>query len=209
MNSERAAEKLRFERRLWGRGVRTVAGVDEAGRGPLAGPVVAAAVIVPQGFFLPQVDDSKKLTPEMRAQLFDLIMSGSGGVGVGVVGHEVIDQINILNATFLAMNMAVRNLPRAPEHLLIDGNRFAGSALPFSTIVDGDARSFSIGAASIIAKVTRDRLMLDFDRVYPGYGFAAHKGYGTPAHREAISRLGPCPIHRKSFRLLHEQGTVP
>jgi ribonuclease HII len=209
MNSERKDEKLRFERELWRRGVRIVAGIDEAGRGPLAGPVVAAAVIVPEGFFLEEVDDSKCLPAARREALFDLIMSGAGGVGVGVVDHEVIDRINILNATFLAMNTAVRNLPLRPEHLLVDGNRFAGTTLPFSTIVDGDALSFSIGAASIVAKVTRDRMMADFDRLYPGYGFAEHKGYGTPAHRDAISRLGPCPIHRRSFRLLKEEEEVP
>jgi ribonuclease HII len=192
---------LVHERMLWDRGVSLVAGVDEAGRGPLAGPVVAAAVIVGRDFFLPEVDDSKKLSAAQRERLYDAILKGSLGVGVGCVDHEVIDRVNILNATFEAMHLAVKSLPVTPEFLLIDGNRFRGGEIPFRTIVDGDELCFSIAAASIIAKVTRDRLMLEYDREFPEYGFARHKGYGTREHREAIARLGVSPIHRRSFRV--------
>ncbi len=209
MNSDHGDDKLRFERDLWRKGVRSVAGVDEAGRGPLAGPVVAAAVVFPQEFFLPGVDDSKRLTADRREELFEQILACASGVGIGIVGHEVIDRLNILHATYQAMHAAVQSLPVPPDHLLIDGNRFDGGVLPYSTIVQGDARSLCIGAASIIAKVTRDRLMKEFDLQYPGYGFAVHKGYGTPSHREAIGRLGPCPIHRRSFRLLPAEETAP
>ena len=192
---------LVHERMLWDRGVSLVAGVDEAGRGPLAGPVVAAAVVVGRDFFLTEVDDSKKLSAAQRERLYDAILKGSLGVGVGCVDHEVIDRVNILNATFEAMHLAVKSLPVTPEFLLIDGNRFRGGEIPFRTIVDGDELCFSIAAASIIAKVTRDRLMLEYDREFPEYGFARHKGYGTREHREAIARLGVSPIHRRSFRV--------
>ena len=181
-----------------------VAGIDEAGRGPLAGPVVAAAVVFQAGTFIAGVDDSKKLTPRARAGLFDQIMSRALAVGVGSADNAVIDDINILNATFLAMDRAVSALGIRPGHLIIDGNLFrpgtATSRIPFTTVVGGDGECFSIAAASIIAKVTRDRLMEEFDGEYPGYGFAKHKGYGTADHREAILRLGRCPIHRRSFR---------
>ncbi len=184
------------------RGLR-VAGIDEAGRGPLAGPVVAAAVIFQEGTFIPGVDDSKKLTPRARAGLFDLIMSRALAVGIGSVDNTVIDEINILNATFLAMDRAVGSLGLRPGHLIVDGNLFrpgaAASGIPFSTVIGGDGECFSIAAASILAKVTRDRLMEEFEEVYPGYGFARHKGYGTADHRAAIFRLGFCPIHRRSF----------
>jgi ribonuclease HII len=180
-----------------------VAGIDEAGRGPLAGPVVAAAVVFQAGTFIPGVDDSKKLTSRARAGLFDLIMSRALGVGIGSVDNTVIDEINILNATFLAMDRAVGSLGVRPGHLIVDGNLFrpgsATSGIPFSTVIGGDGECFSIAAASIVAKVTRDRLMEEFDRVYPEYGFAKHKGYGTAEHRAAILRFGFCPIHRRSF----------
>jgi len=198
-DSARRQAMLLHERTLWGRGLQLVAGVDEAGRGPLAGPVVAAAVIAGNDFFLPEVDDSKKLSAAQRERLYDAILKGALGVGVGCVDHETIDRVNILNATFEAMHLAVDSLPVAPEFLLIDGNRYRGGEIPFRTIVDGDELCFSIAAASIIAKVTRDRLMLDYDREFPGYGFARHKGYGTREHREAIARLGASPIHRRSF----------
>ncbi len=189
-----------------------VAGIDEAGRGPLAGPVVAAAVVFQAGTFITGVDDSKKLTPRARARLFDQIMSRALAVGVGSVDNTVIDEINILNATFLAMDLAVGSLGIRPGHLIIDGNLFrpgsATSGIPFTTIVGGDGECFSIAAASIVAKVTRDRLMKVFDREYPGYGFAKHKGYGTADHREAILRLGRCPIHRRSFRAATSSDAV-
>ena len=197
MSSNRVT--LEFERSLWEEGIRRVAGVDEAGRGPLAGPVVAAAVLVPRGFYLPRVDDSKRLSPAIREELFGMIRAGAAGIGVGIVGHEEIDRINILNATLQAMEEAVAALPERPEFLLIDGNRYGRGTIPHRTIIDGDALSFSIAAASIIAKVTRDRLMVEFDREFPGYGFAKHKGYGTREHRDAIQRQGFCPIHRMSF----------
>jgi ribonuclease HII len=170
--------------------------------------VVAAAVVVAPGFFIPEVDDSKTLSCVQREILYEQIVAGAVAVGVGSVDHDTIDEINILNATFRAMNLAIHRLPVTPGHVLIDGNRFAReensatlAALPFTTIVDGDALCFSIAAASIVAKVTRDRMMIDFDREFPGYGFARHKGYATREHREAITRLGLCAIHRRTFRL--------
>ena len=200
---------LAHELTLWRRGLRSVAGIDEAGRGPLAGPVVAAAVTFRPGFFHPGVDDSKKLSPARREEMEAVIRDHALGVGVGIVDHAAIDRLNILNATFQAMHEAVRALPDEPEYLLVDGNRFRGGAIPFEAIVDGDARSFSIAAASIIAKVTRDRIMREFDREFPGYGFARHKGYGTAQHRDAIARLGLCPIHRRSFTRRLQVGSGP
>ncbi len=197
----RRATMLQYERELWSNGVVPVAGIDEAGRGPLAGPVVAAAVIFPTEFFIPEVTDSKQLTHEVREALYDQIMSSAAGVGIGIVNHRRIDEINILNATFEAMNIAIRQLGITPSHLLVDGNRFAGSDIPCTTIVAGDARSFTIAAASIVAKVTRDRLMLGFDEIYRGYGFASNKGYATKEHREAIAQFGLCEIHRRSFEV--------
>ncbi len=196
-----AVDKLSYERRLWNDGLTNIAGIDEAGRGPLAGPVVAAAAIFPKDFIIPEVDDSKVLTSDQRDTLYDQIFAGALAIGIGIVDHRTIDEINILNATFRAMHEAVRQLAITPDHLLVDGNRFQGSVIPFTTIVDGDALCFSIGAASIIAKVTRDRIMRDYDMQFPGYGFANHKGYGTPEHREAIYKLGYCDIHRRSFTL--------
>jgi len=202
MNSEQAS-LLSLEESLRKNGLR-VAGIDEAGRGPLAGPVVAAAVVFSAGTFISGMDDSKKLSPGLRARLFEEIRDRAVALGVGVIDSTVIDEINILNATFLAMDRAVGSLGLRPGHLIIDGNIFRpgpeSSGIPFSTITGGDGRCFSIAAASVVAKVTRDRLMEEFDAVYPGYGFGRHKGYGTAAHREAILRLGLCPIHRRSFR---------
>ncbi len=190
---------LQYEHALHMRGIRFIAGVDEAGRGPLAGPVVAAAVILPEGVCIPGVDDSKKLTAAKRDALYEVILACALATGTGIVGHEEIDRINILQATYRAMHLALAALSITPEHVLVDGNRFAGTGIPFTTIVDGDALSHSIAAASIIAKVTRDRILCDYDRAYPGYGFARHKGYGTAQHRAAIIALGPCPIHRITF----------
>jgi ribonuclease HII len=205
MSSERTARTnfitLEFERRLWAGGNTFVAGVDEAGRGSLAGPVVAAAVIFPPECVIPAVNDSKLLAENARDILFGEIKNKALAVGVGIIDHATIDEINILNSTYKAMHDAVANLATPPDHLLIDGNRFCGGAIPFTTIVDGDAICFSIAAASIVAKVTRDRLMVDYDTKYPGYGFAKHKGYGTKEHRDAIYRLGYCEIHRRSFEM--------
>jgi ribonuclease HII len=190
---------LIHEQSLQSRGIRLVAGVDEAGRGPLAGPVVAAAIILPPGITIPGVDDSKKLTAARREELFDVILAAAVASGVGIVEHDEIDRCNILQATYRAMHKAIAALSAVPEHILVDGNRFDGTGIPFTTIISGDALSQSIAAASVIAKVTRDRLLCGYDRLYPVYGFARHKGYGTAAHRAAILAHGPCPIHRRTF----------
>jgi ribonuclease HII len=196
MNSEIS---LRYEQDLWQSGALRVAGVDEAGRGPLAGPVVAAAVIFPVRCVLAGVDDSKKLSPGRREELYAEIQTRALGIGVGIVDNEEIDRINILQATFKAMRVALDSLAVPPDHVLVDGNRFAAGALPFTTIVHGDALCQAIAAASIIAKVTRDRIMCEQDALYPAYGFARHKGYGTAEHRAAIAQHGLCIIHRRSF----------
>jgi ribonuclease HII len=204
----RSGPTLVYERDLHLCGVRYIAGVDEAGRGPLAGPVVAAAVILPEGVGIPGVDDSKKLTASQRDELFDVIMCTALATGTGIVDHREIDRCNILQATFSAMHLAIGALAIVPEHILVDGNRFNGTGIPFTTIIGGDGISQSIAAASIIAKVTRDRILCDFDRTYPVYGFARHKGYGTAAHRAAIVEHGPCPIHRLTFLSGILQGTA-
>ncbi|MBK8769206.1 MAG: ribonuclease HII [Rhizobiales bacterium] len=175
-----------------------VCGVDEAGRGPWAGPVVAAAVILSPRNIPPGLNDSKKLTEAKREALYGPIMQGAI-VGVGIISAARIDQINILQATYEAMREAVQSLATTPHLALIDGNRAPPLSCRCETIVEGDAKSLSIAAASIIAKVTRDRLMHDLDRQYPDYGFAAHKGYGTEGHQAALSRHGPCSEHRRSF----------
>lgn len=192
---------LLFERKYWSEGIEIIAGVDEAGRGPLAGPVVAAAVIFPKEVYLEGVDDSKKLSPHRREQLFPLIHEWAVGVGIGVVSHEEIDRINIYQASILAMRKALDQLSMVPSLVLADGNSFRHETLRFENIIKGDARSFTIAAASIIAKVTRDGLMREYDRLFPGYGFAKHKGYGTREHIEAIRQNGLCEIHRRSFKV--------
>lgn len=176
-----------------------VCGIDEAGRGPLAGPVVAAAVILPQGMVIQHVNDSKKLTEKRREQLYPEIMEKALAVGVGIVFPERIDEINILQATYEAMRQALSQLPVRPDVLLNDAVRIPGVDIPQVPIVKGDAKSISIACASVIAKVTRDRMMVEYDQLYPEYGFAGHKGYGSAAHMEAIRQLGPCPIHRRTF----------
>lgn len=193
-----------FEHQAKSRGYKLVAGIDEAGRGPLAGPVVAAAVILHPGQAIDGVNDSKKLTHKQRDQLFGMIMAQALSVGIGSASPETIDRINILQATRLAMLQAVESLTPAPEFLLIDGITTIDSRLPQQTIKQGDSRCASIAAASIIAKVTRDRLMLEYDQSYPAYGFAGHKGYGSSEHMAAIRKHGPCPIHRKTFRGVRE-----
>jgi ribonuclease HII len=198
-NSEAPRDLLSVERGLWARGIEWIAGIDEAGRGPLAGPVVAAAVVVAPGWAIAGVDDSKKLRAAERERLYASILDSSPAVAVGIAHHDEIDAINILQATFKAMHLAVCKLSVRPGHLLVDGNRFAECGIPFTTVVDGDALCYSIAAASIVAKVTRDRLMVEYDSAYPGYGFAKHKGYGTLEHRRAIARLGYCTIHRRTF----------
>jgi ribonuclease HII len=215
MNSDRHRRRrpgkkrmLRHEVELWRHGLVNVAGIDEAGRGPLAGPVVAAAVVFPAGVFIPGITDSKLLTPAERENFYSMIITQALAVGIGVVDNEVIDRINILNATFQAMHQAINRLSLRPDHLLVDGNRFAGCGIPFSTIIDGDALSFTIASASIIAKVTRDRMMASYDVLFPGYGFAKHKGYATRFHREAILDLGYSALHRRSFALDTQEELV-
>jgi ribonuclease HII len=188
------------ESELWQAGYSLVAGIDEAGRGALAGPVVAAAVIFPPGTTIQNVDDSKRLTHEMREALFQQIVQTATGIGVGYSEASVIDQVNIRQGTLLAMQVAIRALPCTPDLLLIDGRDMAPSPLPQRVYVRGDQMIGSIAAASIVAKVTRDRLMATLERQFPGYGFAQHKGYGTGAHLQAIQQLGPSTIHRRTFR---------
>ncbi len=192
-------DTLLFEKTAYRNGYAHVAGIDEAGRGPLAGPVMAAAVILPAGLLLNGVDDSKKLSPAIREKLFDIIMARALSVGIGIIGPDEIDRINILQATRSAMLAAVQQLTPQPDYLLIDGITTINTKIPQKTIKKGDSLSLSIAAASIIAKVTRDRLMVKMDTTYPGYGFAGHKGYGSAAHMEAIRVLGPSPIHRQTF----------
>ncbi|MBR6969371.1 MAG: ribonuclease HII [Firmicutes bacterium] len=197
---ERLDVMLTHERRLWDSGRSYIAGVDEVGRGPLAGPVVAAAVILPRDFDVLGIDDSKKLSPKKREELFEVIKEKALAWAVCWVGPERIDEINILEATKEAMKQAVQGLSLPPDHVLIDGNfTVRALALPQTAIVKGDANSTSIAAASILAKVTRDRYMEEMDEVYPGYAFASNKGYGTKAHYDGLKAQGPTPIHRKTF----------
>lgn len=181
------------------KGYKLVAGIDEAGRGPLAGPVVAAAVILPEGLVIEGLDDSKKLSEKKRERLFDEITEKALCYSVALATHEEIDEYNILGATMLAMKRAEEGLEIRPDLLLIDGNRAKGFDIPVKTVVKGDALIPSISAASILAKVTRDRICLEMDERYPEYGFKIHKGYPTKFHRERVVELGPCPEHRRSF----------
>ena len=193
-----------FERVLWKSGVRDVAGVDEVGVGPLAGPVVAAAVVFPPETDIAGVDDSKRLDPATRTVLAGKIRAKASGIGVGSASVEEIDRFNIYHAALLAMRRAVEALPHCPEHVLVDARTIPGVDVPQNTFYKGDGINFTIAAASIIAKTERDRMMEELDREYPGYGFCTHKGYGTPEHREALLRLGPSRVHRMSFPVIHE-----
>lgn len=196
---DRLQQLLRYEEAARRLGYRFIAGVDEAGRGPLAGPVVAAACSIPEGIFFPGINDSKQLTAKQRASLFKEITTHPDVVyGVGIVSHEVIDQINILQASIKAMIDAVEALKIAPDYLLVDGLKLPHPT-PSEKIIKGDAKSQSIAAASIIAKETRDGLMETYHEKWPHYGFDRHKGYGTKKHVEAIRKHGPCPIHRSTF----------
>ena len=188
-----------IEDEFYGKGHTVICGVDEAGRGPLAGPVCAAAVILPQHLQIPGLNDSKKLTDKKRRELFPLIKEQALAYGIGFATHQEIDEINILQATYLAMERALEQLNVKPDLALIDGNRAKDFGVPVQTVVKGDSLSANIAAASILAKVTRDDLMLDMAKEYPGYGFEVHKGYGTKAHYEALRALGPCAIHRMTF----------
>jgi len=198
INPEPLEEKARQE------GFSSVAGIDEAGRGPLAGPVLSAAVILPDRVRLEHLDDSKRLSPGRREELFGAIYEQAVSIGIGLVDPIEIDRINILQASLLAMRMAVDNLRPPADYLLIDGTIPIQSPLPQQVVKHGDRRCLSIAAASVIAKVTRDRLMRLYDEEFPVFGFAQHKGYGTRAHREAIRTFGCCRIHRKTFRGVEE-----
>ena len=188
-----------FEEELFAQGYKLVCGVDEAGRGPLAGPVSAAAVILPEHLEIPGLDDSKKLSDKRRRELFPIIKEQAIAYGIGLASHEEIDEINILQATFLAMERAIAGLQVKPEFALIDGNREKDFGLPVKTVVKGDSLSANIAAASVLAKVTRDMLMEEAAVEYPGYGFEVHKGYGTRAHYDALRQQGACAIHRMTF----------
>jgi len=192
-------EMLAYERLAWQQGYTQLAGVDEAGRGPLAGPVVAAACILDPEKAIYGLNDSKKLTPSSRNRLFNQILENAAAWQIGLADHVVIDNINILQATCQAMRQAIKELPVKPGLLLIDAVKLAGVDQPVWPIIRGDGLSVSIAAASILAKVTRDRMMDEYDALYPEYGFAQHKGYGTPLHYEALAKYGPCPIHRLTF----------
>jgi len=198
----------RFERAAWRRGLTRVAGVDEAGRGPLAGPVVAAAVILPPGTVIDGVDDSKRIDLGERSRLYDAIRSRAAAWGVGIVDPATIDRINILEATRAAMRAALIALDVEPELVLTDFVEVGGIDWPQRNLIRGDQRSATVAAASIIAKVTRDRLMEEADREFPQYGFARHKGYATEQHRGAIERHGPCPLHRRTFHGVWAQGEL-
>jgi ribonuclease HII len=193
-----------FEKLYYGQGYRRIAGLDEAGRGPLAGPVVAAAVILPEEGIGQKLFDSKQIPSTKREKLYDHIFKMALGVGLGVVHHDEIDLLNILGATLKAMALAVENLPVTPDFILIDGNQTLPIPMPQKSIRKGDRICNSIAAASIVAKVTRDRLMLECHQKYPQYNFAKHKGYGTEEHRKAIEKFGVSIIHRKTFRGVKE-----
>lgn len=188
-----------IEDSLYTKGCSAVCGIDEAGRGPLAGPVCAAACILPQDLQIEGLNDSKKLSAKKREALYDIITKQAIAWAVCLIDEARIDEINILQATFEAMRGAVGKLSVLPDYCLVDGNRDPGLGLPTLTVVKGDAKCATVAAASILAKVTRDRLMVEYDGQYPGYGFAVHKGYGTKAHYAAIDKLGLCPIHRRTF----------
>ena len=204
MRQEEPMDLWVYEREAFDAGIKLVCGVDEAGRGPLAGPVCAAAVILPPGLEIPGLNDSKKLTDKKRRELYDIMIEQAVSYGIAFASEQEIDEINILQATFLAMERAMAQLAPPPELALIDGNRSKDFGLPVRTIVKGDSLSASIAAASILAKVSRDRYMLNLAEKYPQYHFEQHKGYGTKLHYEALREYGPSPEHRPSFlRKMH------
>lgn len=194
------SDLLEYEKELWNKGYEFVAGVDEAGRGPLAGPVYAAAVILPKGVVIDGVNDSKKLTEKKRESLFEVIKETAISYAIVSVDEKEIDEINILNASMKAFAKALNELSQKADYALLDGNRAPKLDIPFEAVVKGDARSQSIAAASILAKVSRDRYITEMDKIYPQYGFAKHKGYPTKDHKEAVAEFGPSPIHRLTFK---------
>ena len=198
----------RYEAQAWRAGLARVAGLDEAGRGPLAGPVVAAAVVLTPDRRVKKLADSKLLSPERREELFGEITARAAAVGVGIVDHETIDRVNILQATRMAMVEALRGLGMEPDLVITDFVKLPGLTCPQRNLVDGDRRCATVAAASIIAKVTRDRLMVEADKQFPDYGFARHKGYATADHLAALDRHGPCPLHRRTFAGVWRQGEL-
>ncbi|WP_408645601.1 ribonuclease HII [Tepidibacter thalassicus] len=197
---EERIEKLKiYEREGYNSGYKYIGGVDEAGRGPLAGPVVAAVVVLNEDTVIKGINDSKKLSEKKREELFEIIKKEAIDYGIGIVGNEEIDKFNILNATYMAMKKALNNLKNKPDYLLVDAEIIPNVGIPQNSIIQGDAKSISIAAASILAKVTRDKIMCEYDEIYPEYRFSKHKGYGTKEHYEAIEKYGITSIHRKSF----------
>lgn len=197
---ERLTNLKEMEKNLYQKGFQKIGGIDEAGRGPLAGPVVVAGVIMPQDSMIEGVNDSKKVSEKKREKLYDLIIEEAISYSVAVIGQDVIDEINILNATKQGVTKVVQELAMKPDLILVDAlTHIDTNGIPYDSIIKGDAKCYSIAAASILAKVTRDRIMKQWDEIYPQYGFCAHKGYGTAKHIEAIKEYGLCPIHRKSF----------
>lgn len=197
---ERLKRLKEYENQLRSKGFEFICGIDEAGRGPLAGPVVVASVIMPADSIIEGVNDSKKVSEKKREKLYDLILEEAISYGVGIIGQDEIDDINILNATKKGLTMSLKELDKKPDLIIVDALTHIDTlGIPYESIIKGDAKCYSIAAASIIAKVTRDRIMREWDKVYPQYGFATHKGYGTAAHIKAIKEYGPCPLHRKTF----------
>jgi ribonuclease HII len=205
---QRVAELYNYERQFWAKGCEFVAGVDEAGRGPLAGPVSVAAVILPHDLYLPKINDSKKLSAKVRDELYDEIMDKALAIKTALVDAKTIDRVNIYQATINGMYESIFGLAQEPQAVLIDAVKLDNLPMVSESIIKGDAKSASIAAASIIAKVNRDRLMDEYDKKYPEYGFAHHKGYGTAEHIAALRQYGPCPIHRQSFEPIRSMVDV-
>ncbi len=196
----RLTQLKEIEKEFFDKGVKCIAGIDEAGRGPLAGPVVVASVILPEDSMIEGVNDSKKVSENKREKLYEIITNEAISYGVGIIYPEEIDEINILQATKKGLTMAIKQMEQKPNIIMVDALTGIDTlGIPYKSIIKGDAKCYSIAAASIVAKVTRDRIMREWDKVYPEYGFAAHKGYGTAKHIEALKEYGPCPIHRRSF----------
>lgn len=201
---EKEIERLNLlkqeELSLYNNNINYIAGIDEAGRGPLAGPVVVAAVVLPKDSFIEGINDSKKISEKKREKIYEQIISEAISYGVGIVDQKTIDEINILNATKLGLKIAIEQMKKKPDLILVDAlNNMDTCGIPYKSVIKGDAKHYSIAAASIIAKVTRDRIMQEWDEIYPVYGFSKHKGYGTAAHIAAIKENGPCILHRKTF----------
>ena len=197
---QRLINLKQYENELRNKGYKYICGIDEAGRGPLAGPVVVASVIMPENSMIEGINDSKKVSEKKREKLYDLILEEAISYGVGIIGQDEIDDINILNATKKGLTVSLKELTQKPDLIIVYAlTNIDTLGTPYESIIKGDAKCYSISAASIIAKVTRDRIMREWDKIYPQYGFAQHKGYGTSAHISSIKEYGPCPLHRKTF----------